>query len=114
MWGLHFLGWVAVFVPYFAVFFVAYFTSVNKNWECLDKNDPDLPDVPPWVTYIIFGQFVLFSVFGVVQTVQFYQSRNVKINKKSVGIGTELAFIVLSLLSKSILGWIAAAQIIFA
>jgi uncharacterized membrane protein len=114
MWGLHFLGWVAILVPYFAVFFVAYFTSVNKNWECLDKNDPDLPDVPQWVTYIIFGQFFLFSVFGVVQTVQFYQSRNVKTNKKSVGIGTELAFILLSLLSKSILGWIAAAQIIFA
>lgn len=113
MWGLHFMGWVAILVPYFAVFMVAYFTTASKSWDCLQKQAGDLPDVPPFVTWIIFVQFLLFASFGGVQFVQFYMAGIPNYNKESVGTGTELAFIILSLGAKSILGWVAASQIIF-
>jgi hypothetical protein len=114
MWGLHWLGWVAILVPYFGVFMVAYTRTAEKSWECLEKQSGVLPDVPGWVTGIIVGQFLLFASFGVVQIVQFYLSGFPNYSKGLVGSGTELAFILLSLIAKSILGWVAAAQIIFA
>ena len=113
MWSLHFLGWVAILVPYVGVFMVAYFTTVNKNWKCLDKESDDLPDVPPEVTGIIISQFILFIWFGIVQLVQFSFSRRPGYDKESIGVNTEIAFVILSLGAKSILGWLAAAYIIF-
>jgi hypothetical protein len=117
MWGLHFMGWVAIMVPYLAVFMVAYFNTGYRGWDCL-KNVGDDTEMVPWpITLIIISQFFLFSSFGVVQVVQFYVSwddgpRTAEVRKK-IGISTEMAFIILSLTAKSLLGWVAATQIIF-
>jgi hypothetical protein len=114
MWGVHFLGWIAIMVPYLAVFMVAYFRTANRSWECLQDLGPEAPDIPWFVTPIILSQFLLFSVFGIVQTVQFYKSGKEHPEVEKIGIYTELAFILLSLIAKSVLGWLAATQIIFA
>jgi hypothetical protein len=118
MWGLHFMGWVAIMVPYLAVFMVAYFNTGYRGWECLEKVGDDVEMVPWPITLIIISQFFLFSSFGVVQLVQFYASwrdgpRTAEYREK-IGINTEMAFIILSLTAKSLLGWVAATQIIFA
>ena len=113
MWATHSMGWVAIIVPYLAVFMVAYYNTATKNWDCLDKTDPALPDVPGFVTAIIIVQCFLFSVFGAVQTRQFLNSITDGYDAESVGTRTEIIFIILSLAAKSILGWIAASQIIF-
>jgi len=114
MWGIHGLGWVAIMVPYLAVFMVAYFNTIHRSWDCLANLGTSVPEVPWFVTLIIVIQLGLFSSFGVVQIVQFYKSGKKNYNAEAVGIYTELAFITLSLAAKSLLGWLAATQIIFA
>jgi Heliorhodopsin len=111
MWGVHLMGWVAIIVPY-AVFIYAYVNTAYRNWHCLEN--PSDMKVPWFVSFIIVLQGCLFSSFGVVQTVQFYTAGTMGNNAEDVGTYTEMTFILLSLIAKSLLGWIAASQIIFA
>ena len=135
-WFTHYLGWMAMLVPYIFVFMVQYFRAATLTAECL-QNLPDSEDdrgPPAWVTAMIVIQFMLFAVFGVVQTVQFWyyptNSEGERVYRptaehkegdidpfidgnKRVGIRVELAYITLSAVSKTILGWTTAANLLF-
>ena len=110
-WFTHWLGWVAIMVPYLAVFAVNYVRSVSRISECMEDMpvDVDIPDVPPEVHLIVMGQFILFSIFGFVQYRQFSR----KGDPKKIGIATEHSFIILSLVAKSLLGWLLAFNLLF-
>jgi Heliorhodopsin len=115
----HIMGWVTVFVPYCVVFFVSYFRSTLHMWGCMQDTSLEIPNTPIFVHMIIFIQFLLFNAFGAVQTFQFYQETDELIldpdttGVEALGLRTEHHFVILSLVAKSILGWLIAANIIF-
>ncbi len=69
-WFTHYLGWIAIFLPYFAVFFCVYFRILLNRSACL-KDVPSIVDIiPSFVHIIVLSQLVLFSSFGLVQFLQ--------------------------------------------
>jgi len=69
-WFTHYLGWVAIFSPYFGVFFSAYFRVLLNSSACL-KDVPSIAElIPTFVHVIVLSQLLLFSSFGVVQSLQ--------------------------------------------
>jgi hypothetical protein len=122
MWFAHTLGWVAMLMPYLGVYAGSYIRLVTRQYECLE----DLPDTeesaPFFVHLIVICQFILFSWFGCVQLAQFASNTiHDPIKDKAaydretavIGIRTEHRFVILSLLAKSLLGWLVAANVIF-
>ena len=115
----HALGWVTLFVPYLAVFFVVYFRTTLRMWDCLDNLPTSTPDTPPFVHLIVFTQFFLFNAFGLVQMYQFYCETDQLIISHDtkaiarIGLNTEHRFVLLSLIARSILGWLVASNILF-
>jgi hypothetical protein len=135
MWQTHYLGWFTLMKPYLFVFAVSYFRTVYRHWACLDLLPEDTPATPPWVHAVVIIQFFLFSCFGMVQLLQLRENRvglcatitfwekppsrhvmsdNEKAQEeKRIGLLTEFTFVVLSLIAKSILGWIVAGNLLF-
>jgi hypothetical protein len=111
-WFVHALSWVAVFVPYIAVLFVSYSFTVFTEWDCLSGLPEDTVKVPDFVHAIVLSQFALFSVFGVVQIIQFCSNTDTVLKTKRVGIRTEFTFIILSLIAKTLLGWLIAFNVL--
>ncbi|KAJ1466807.1 hypothetical protein T484DRAFT_1756353 [Baffinella frigidus] len=129
-WFVHVLSWAAIFVPYFCVFFVGYGFTAFALWDCLADLPDDARDMPFYVHMIVILQFLLFNIFGVVQLMQFLSNTGETTPKtesalyrwfgygvvetvQKVGIRTEHRFILLSLIAKSLLGWLIAANLIF-
>ena len=137
MWKTHYLGWVAMLVPYLFVFAISYFRTVYRNWGCLDLLPAGTSATPPWVHAVVISQFLLFACFGLVQFLQFRDNHigiyatikswfweippsskdlayedKVQENKR-IGLKTEFAFVILSLTAKSVLGWIVAGNLLF-
>tara|TARA_B100000676_G_C18087323_1_gene856161 strand:- start:2047 stop:2916 length:870 start_codon:yes stop_codon:yes gene_type:complete len=67
-------------------------------------------EVPGFVIGIIIGQFLLFNLFGIVQLVQIYGRDWACIG--IVGREAELSYCVLSLVAKTLLGWLIYANVI--
>ena len=125
-WFTHYLGWIGILSPYLLVFLIAYVRSVSRSSNCLQAVDDSVGNVPTFVHFLLFFQFYLFSSFGFVQVIQFaydpmYMTLYPEPNGedpydkelKRVGIATEFCFVILSLIAKSILGWMIAANILF-
>lgn len=110
-WFTHWLGWIAIMVPYVAVFFLNYFREVLMSADCMQDLPigTTVPSLPLVVHIIVIVQFLLFSVFGFVQYRQFSR----KDSPEKIGLATEHSFIILSLVSKSILGWLIAFNVLF-
>lgn len=82
--------------------------------------------MPGFVWGIIIGQFALFNVFGLVQIYQFrrqfylnpYNNRFLETKEAykaaATGITIETSFVFLSLLSKTLLGWLLFTQVLIA
>jgi hypothetical protein len=69
-WFTHYLGWIAIFFPYFGVFFATYFRVLLNSSACL-KDVPSIAEIiPTFVHIIVLSQLVLFSSFGLVQFLQ--------------------------------------------
>lgn len=110
-WFTHWLGWIAIMVPYLAVFVWNYLRTAFRSSDCMRDLaiGTEIPDIPPWVHMIILSQFTLFSIFGFVQYRQFTRKDSPEI----VGLATEHSFILLSLVAKSLLGWLLAFNVLF-
>jgi hypothetical protein len=117
-WFTHALSWVAIMVPYLCFVFVVYMFTANNEWTCL-SGMTNGPEMPGWVHGIVVGQFILFSIFGLVQVTQFCsntRSGDFDKDKKRIeviGIRTEYSFVLLSLIAKTMLGWLIAYNVIF-
>jgi len=106
-WALHWLGWFAIIVPYVGVLLVAFFITANRGWDCFEGQTYERK-MPDWIYAAIILQLILFQAFGAVQTRQFAND-----DKPNIGILTEFHFVFLSLLSKSLLGWLVASNLLF-
>jgi hypothetical protein len=139
-WFTHGLGWVAIMVPYCFVFAISYLRAILRSSDCLQKLDDTAEPVPGFVHLIIISQFALFSSFGLVQLFQFrdypfyyktvtpdhmagsvqiptpypINSTGYKEGVKRIGMAAEHRFITLSAIAKTLLGWLIAANILFA
>jgi hypothetical protein len=90
-WMSHALGWVALIPIYFVLF-----------WQL--KMNADDVDMPKWVWGIVVGEFLMFNSFGVVQFLQFCYILS--------PTATEMLYVILSLSSKSLLGWMLYSQVL--
>ena len=118
----HAIGWIPVLLPYSMLVVHYYFTS-SLDWQCL-ANTPNVETVPWFVTLVVFSQFFLFCSFGFVQMLQLRSehklpSRSLTQDESSnvianIGMAAEWRFIFLSLTAKLLLGWLIAAQVLFA
>lgn len=93
------LAWVACLSAY-AIIIWYYAVAVSKS---------DV-EVPVFVTWIIIGQCLLFNLFGFVQLIQIYGRKWACIG--IVGREAELSYCILSLVSKTLLGWLIYANVI--
>ena len=93
-WAAHFTGWVAM-IGVWSVLGRQFMYTVEVS-----KNDP-----PAFVFAIVIGIAVLYLGFGFVQTVQLALGRTDKHNKN-----IELAYCVMSIVSKTFLGWMIFAN----
>ncbi len=90
-WMSHALGWMAL-IPIYVIIF----------WQL--KMNADNNEMPEWVWGIVIGEFFLFSSFGAVQFLQFCYVL--------APTAVEMAYVILSLSSKSLLGWILYSQVL--
>ena len=109
-WFTHSLSWVAISMPYIC-FMVSYFRSVLRLWWVCDEVDVDVDPVPGEVHAVVLTQFTLFMLFGLVQVMQFTPDKAVTVPE--VGIATEFRFIMLSIVSKTLLGWLVVGNAFF-
>jgi hypothetical protein len=91
-------GWV-IFATQWSVIFGYFFTAVTSASD----------DVPWFVWTVVIGLFGMFSAFGFVQL---FHYRRWKFLRLDTGYGAEMAFVVLSLVSKVTLDWILAVGIV--
>jgi hypothetical protein len=127
--GLHYTSWVPISVVWFILWFVVLDMAIGRE-VCHNPNGSELPW---WVWFVLIGQFILFNSFGYVQRVQFsrqfdidyvkivkwrleYNKTFLDVNNTYVaattGVETESAFLILSLVAKSILGWTIYSQVL--
>ena len=109
-WFTHGLSWVAIFMPYIC-FMVSYFRSVLRLWWVCGEVDVDADPIPGAVHAVVSIQFTLFMLFGLVQLMQF--TREKAVTDAQVGIATEFRFIMLSIVSKTLLGWLVVGNAFF-
>eukprot|EP00961_Rhodomonas_salina_P109642 1475791-Rhodomonas_salina.1 len=95
-WQLHFLGWVALLPP-FIFLWTAYATALAEN-----------PSVQWWITVIIVVKTLLFLSFGFVQTLELRFSEFGGEGLWLSETTAKLVHIGLSLVAKTLLGWIVA------
>lgn len=86
-----------IFVAQFSVIWTAFFTSINQSDETEDG------DVPAYVYSIIFIITALFVSFGVVSMIYVKKSRKPGVNKVQLFRSIEVAYLALSIVSKSFL-----------
>ena len=105
-WFTHGLSWVAMLMPYMC-FMVSYLRSTLRLWWVCGDYPDDVEPTPALVHAVVITQFLLFACFGVVQVLQFMPSQA---SDKVIGVYTEFRFIVLSIVSKTLLGWLVVAS----
>ena len=95
------LAWVCCISAYAIIFW--YFGVA------VDRSDTDVPE---FVFGIVIGQFILFNLFGLVQLIQLYGRDWACIG--IIATESELAYCILSLVAKTLLGWLIYANVIVA
>jgi hypothetical protein len=100
----HLVGWgciMAAYMPILLYFFVS-------NYQA--DQDPNKHGAPDFVYVIVIFQFLLFQSFSFVQLTQLYGKKWWLVG--AIGREPEVAYCVLSLAAKSILGWMIYANVI--
>lgn len=92
-WLVHSLGWVLMLAAY-VVLWCSFGVAYKENEE----------NVPAFVLPMVAVQSLLFLFFGITQILQFTKTLSMK--------QTQIAFIVQSLISKSILAWVIFAEVL--
>lgn len=99
-WLLHFTGWLQ-FACAYGIIFSAFFKSI--------ENSPEDAGPPNFVYIIVVALFLLYSSFGFVQLVELcYLSCDKRINPYS----KEVSYVILSLIAKSLLGWMIFSNVL--
>ena len=124
-WIAHFSGWISMISAYVGILVQQYFWSVSQN----EDNNVSPPD---WVTALIIVLAILYNIFGFTQLAQLcfkdpylnsWTGRNeqcrcpgvtsdgsgdgkrIRCCGRSLNTAVELAYVLNSLTSKSVLGW---------
>ena len=97
--GVHALAWVSIILAY-GIIILYYVTAIIEN----DVQPPD------FVHIIVGTQAALFLSFGVVQTSQLCCMKAACIG--AIGRQAEISYCVLSLVAKTLLGWLIYANVI--
>ena len=106
-WLAHFSGWIVLLFGTM----VGALSNVMLNYGCVASTGSKIPE---WVVGLVFAEVLLFICFGFVQMVSFWQ--RAKHGNKGDGdapnqkvvdsaVNTEFAYIILSALAKTILGF---------
>lgn len=98
----HFIGWVCILLAYFPILFYFFFANYKANQE-------NNKMAPSFVYIIVISQFILFQSFGIVQLLQLYPQNISMLN--IIGSNSEMSYITLSLISKSLLGWMIYSNV---
>ena len=126
--ALHYLAWIPMMVVW-AVLWAVVVDMANGQDVCRQPNGNALP---AWVWAVLVVQFLLFVSFGYVQLLQFSRQFDIDIVRRfvrtgphetflalnpsydpaAVGILTEQGFLCLSLVAKSVLGWIVYSEVL--
>ena len=93
----HFLGWLTICISYSPIIDVFY-----SSVECSNTGDRTIPE---FVKIIIILQAILFGSFGFIQTFE-YLFKKYRYSNSSVNLIVDFMYILLSLVAKSLLGWI--------
>jgi len=108
-WFTHRAGWFAIIAP-FVIILWSFFRTINSvGCVAYPVIENDKTPLPIFVYMIVFSQIWLFSSFGLVQLQSFFPIED---PCRSIGILTEFHFVLLSIIAKSILGWIIVANIL--
>lgn len=98
---LHAVAWVLMLAAYFPILHSFFYSNSMAEKDGRDR--------APWfVTLIIWSIFVLYNSFGLVQVGQLLGRPNLEteLEIKQFNGNIEMAYIVLSLFSKTLLGWL--------
>jgi hypothetical protein len=127
--GLHYISWIPVLV----VWCILWLVVLDMQFGQEVCHNPDGNELPSWVWSVLVTQFILFISFGYVQHVQFQKQFNIdslllcgtslkynpyflepndSYDAAVVGLQTETAFLILSVVAKSTLGWIVYSQVL--
>ena len=127
--GLHYISWVPILVVWCILWLVVLDMEFGQE-VCHHQTGHDLP---AWVWSVLATQFILFIAFGYVQRVQLrkqfdidylrlyrtnlqynheFLEPNASYDAAVVGLQTETAFLILSVVAKSTLGWIVYSQVL--
>lgn len=101
----HFSGWLTLMVAYGIIW--VYYGIANYQGSQLDppRSAPDI------VHAVVITLFVLFNFFGVVQLTQFC-CKGDNCWYRWIGAEAELSYVMGSLISKTLLGWLIYAQVL--
>lgn len=99
----HIVGWVCILAAYTPIFL--YFFVANSQAE---KNGGRT--APSFVHLIVIAQCLLFMSFGFVQLLQLYGKQIPYL--RFIGDNSEITYTALSLIAKSILGWLIYGNVI--
>ena len=104
----HIMGYVCILTSYGIIW--NYYGIANYKGSQLDP-PRSAPDV---VHVVVTLLFVLFNLFGLVQTCQMCckQSERFKFFYNWIGSEAELSYVVLSLASKTLLGWLIYSNVL--
>lgn len=118
----HFTGWVTLMTSYGVIW--AYYGIANykahERWVDGGRVGREL-GAPDYVHVIVITMFLLFNSFGAVQLSQMYCKgrflcfKENSVSKwfyKWVGKEAELSYVTLSLVAKTVLGWVIYFQVI--
>jgi len=97
--GGFFLSWLCILSAYFIILWY-YGLSVAHSDD----------DIPSDTTLIVISQFVLFNLFGFIQMVQIFGNKWGFLS--AIGKESELSYCVLSIASKTALGWLIYTSVI--
>lgn len=117
-WTAHFSGWITQGVAFVVI--IAHFINSQRTCEFADAPGGRADNVAPDFVYaIVFAELVLFAGFGVTQLAQFTAFDNWRLGTEPHGGGgggagrqsfvgrrVEAAYIIQSLVSKTLLGWL--------
>jgi len=99
----HFLGWLTLMTAYGIIW--GYYGVANH----MATGGSGAPD---FVHVITIAMFILFNSFGVIQMCQLYGKGRCGVLYNCIGIDAEFSYVTMSIVAKTVLGWVIYAQVI--
>lgn len=93
----HLCGWLTLCISYYPI--------IDVFYSSIDCSNTGNKSIPEFVKIIIILQALLFTSFGFIQIFDFI-FKKLKYNKNLVNMIVDFMYILLSLVTKSLLGWI--------